>query len=57
VPIEGTDGLTVQQLGSPFRLSECPPEYKHAGYPEGANTEEILGKLGYTKEQIWQDLN
>lgn len=43
---------TVQQLGCPLKLSKCPPEYKHAGYPEGYHTEEILSRLGYSAEEI-----
>ena len=37
---------TVQQLGCPLKLSECPPEYRHAGYPTGYHTQEILRRLG-----------
>ena len=43
---------TVQQPGCPLKLSECPPEYRHAGYPTGYHTREILEKLGLTEEQI-----
>ena len=46
------EGKTVQQLGCPIRLSACPPEYRHAGYPDGYHTEEVLEKLGYTKAEI-----
>lgn len=48
---------TVCQLGCPVRLSECPAEYRHAGYPEGWHTEEVLEKLGYSKEEIEHELN
>ena len=37
-------GEKVRQPGCPVKLSECPPEYSHAGYPEGYNTEDILKK-------------
>ena len=47
---EGTS--SVQQLGCPLKLSECPPEYRHAGYPTGYHTQEILEKLGFTDEEI-----
>ncbi|MDO4418699.1 MAG: hypothetical protein Q4C02_10540, partial [Eubacteriales bacterium] len=43
---------TVKQPGCPLKLSECPPEYRHAGYPTGYHTREILEKLGLTEEQI-----
>ena len=39
-------------MGCPINLSECRPEYRHAGYPEGYHTEEILSALGYTEEEI-----
>ncbi len=47
-----SDGVEVTQLGCPCNMSECPPEYKWAGYPEGYHTEEILGSLGYSPEEI-----
>ena len=43
---------SVQQLGCPLRLSECPPEYRHAGYPAGYHTEEVLQELGFTEIEI-----
>lgn len=52
VPLPQTEGKTVRQLGCPIKLSQCPPEYRHAGYPEGWHTAEVLGKLGYTNEEI-----
>ena len=47
---EGTS--SVQQLGCPLKLSECPPEYRHAGYPTGYHTREILETIGFTDEEI-----
>ena len=52
VDVPVSDGVKVKQLGCPFNLSECPPEYKHAGFPEGYHTNEILGSLGYSAEDI-----
>lgn len=52
VPVPLTDGVTVTQMGSPLHLSQCPPQYRHAGYPEGHHSEEILSALGYSKEEI-----
>lgn len=52
VPLPGTDGRSVRQLGCPIKLSECPAEYRHAGYPEGYHTREVLSAMGYTPEEI-----
>ena len=52
VPLPQAPGKTVRQLGCPIKLSACPAEYRHAGYPEGWHTEEVLSALGYTKEEI-----
>lgn len=51
VPVPGSD-VTVTQMGSPLHLSACPPKIRHAGYPLGYHTEEVLTALGYSKEQI-----
>ncbi|MCQ2547092.1 MAG: CoA transferase [Clostridia bacterium] len=45
-------GIYVQQLGNPMKLSKCPVEYRHAGYPAGRHTEEILKKLGFSDKEI-----
>lgn len=42
----------VRQLGCPIKLSACPAQYRHAGYPEGWHTGEVLSGLGYTAEEI-----
>ena len=47
-----TDHISVRQMGCPMHLSKCPPAYRHAGYPEGFHTEEILSSLGYSQEEI-----
>ena len=52
VPLPQIPGKTVRQMGCPVRLSETPPEYRHAGYPEGWHTEAFLRGMGYTDEQI-----
>lgn len=44
--------ISVQQLGNPMKLSKCPVEYRHAGYPTGYHTDEILKELGFTDEEI-----
>ncbi|MDO4177164.1 MAG: CaiB/BaiF CoA-transferase family protein [Bacillota bacterium] len=51
VEIPGTE-ISVQQLGNPMKLSKCPVEYRHAGFPAGYNTDEVLVKLGFNEEEI-----
>jgi len=48
----GANAATVQQPGCPLRLSECPPQYRHAGYPTGYHTREILAGLGFPEDEI-----
>ena len=50
VPV--SDGVTITQMGCPMNLSACPPEYRHAGYPEGYHTRQVLAELGYSEEEI-----
>ena len=52
VEIPLTGGGKIRQMGSPFHLSESPVEYRHAGYPEGYHTSEVLRGLGYSDEEI-----
>lgn len=40
------EGVKVKQLGTAVKLSECPCEYKHAGYPVGYHTKEVIDSLG-----------
>ncbi len=52
VKVPLSDSRTIKQMGCPMHLSECPPRYDHAGYPEGYHTEEILSSLGYAKKEM-----
>ena len=52
VPVPLAEGVEITQMGCPLHLSECPPEYRHAGYPEGYHTAQVLSGLGYSDEEI-----
>lgn len=52
VEIPLTDGKEITQMGCPIHLSESPVQYRHAGYPEGHHTFEILRGLGYSDREI-----
>ncbi|MBR7058901.1 MAG: CoA transferase, partial [Stomatobaculum sp.] len=44
--------VRITQMGNPLHLSECPPRYDHAGFPEGYHTEAVLAGLGYSASEI-----
>lgn len=44
-------GHSVRQYAMPIHFSKTKPVYKHAGKPLGADTEEIVESLGYSKEK------
>ena len=46
------DNITVKQLATSVKLSECPCEYKFAGYPAGYHTREIIEKLGLDYDEL-----
>lgn len=52
VPLPQNPEQTVQQIGCPIHLSACPAKYRHAGWPEGWHTQEVLSQLGYTENEI-----
>lgn len=52
VPLPSQWDKRVKQMGCPIKLSECPPEYKHAGYPAGFHTYDVLKAYGFTDEEI-----
>ena len=47
-----SEGKTVKQLGTAIKLSDCPIEYKHGGYPLGYHTTDVLESIGFTKDEI-----
>ncbi len=40
------EDVSVRQLATAVKLSECPCEYKFAGYPAGYHTKEVIEQLG-----------
>lgn len=46
------DGKKIKQFASPIAFSKTKQEYKFAGKEIGEDTEDILDKLGYSKERI-----
>lgn len=53
VPCSG--GRKVRQLGSPFKLSECPVTYEKGGYPLGYHTKEVMEELGVDYDELEAD--
>ena len=52
VPLSLDRSRTIAQIGNPVKLSESPVEYRHTAYPVGYHTKEILGRAGYSEEEI-----
>lgn len=46
------EDISVRQLATAVKLSECPCEYKHAGYPAGYHTREIIDSLGLDYNEL-----
>lgn len=46
------EGISVKQLATSVKLSECPCQYETAGYPAGYHTREIIQKLGLDYSQL-----
>lgn len=47
-PLEGK----VRQIGSPFKLSDTPPQFRNFAPMLGENTVEVLQSIGYSETQI-----
>lgn len=47
VDVPWPDGTTQKQVASPFHFSASQPEYRHTGSEVGADTDEVLGKMGW----------
>lgn len=55
VDVPCSDGRKVRQLGSPFKLSECPVTYEKGGYPLGYHTKEVMEELGVDYDELEAD--
>lgn len=54
IEVEAADGQRLRQVASPIKFSASQTEYRNAGLPIGANTDEVLGKLGYDENRLAQ---
>jgi crotonobetainyl-CoA:carnitine CoA-transferase CaiB-like acyl-CoA transferase len=48
------DGSTQEQMACPLKFSDGLPEPKHIGAALGQHTDQVLGELGFSIEQIEQ---
>ena len=46
------EGVNVKQMATAVKLSETPCEYRHAGYPPGYHTREIIASLGLDYNEL-----
>jgi len=46
------DGSSQAQIGCPLKFSESLPAPRHIGVAVGAHTDEVLGELGFSVQQI-----
>lgn len=51
VPLPET-GAIVKQIANPIKYQNHPNEYRHAAYPIGQHTFEVMRELGYSDDQI-----
>lgn len=54
VDVPQPNGTMQQQVGTPIKISNHDPDYKHVGVKLGAQTAVILTELGYSQAEIAQ---
>lgn len=54
VDVPRRDGTSQKQVGSPIKISDFQPSYKHVGSALGADTAVVLTDLGYSEAEIAQ---
>ncbi|KAA3665338.1 MAG: CoA transferase [Chloroflexi bacterium] len=52
VDVPHQNGTMQQQIGTPIKLSNHKPTYKHIGTELGKHTHNILAEIGYNSEEI-----
>jgi crotonobetainyl-CoA:carnitine CoA-transferase CaiB-like acyl-CoA transferase len=52
VEVEGADGRPLPLVGPPVKLSATPARARSRPPALGEHTDEILGEIGYTREEI-----
>jgi len=52
VDVPRSGGASQQQVGTPIKITDFAPEYKHVGSQLGAHSREVLVELGYSAEEI-----
>jgi crotonobetainyl-CoA:carnitine CoA-transferase CaiB-like acyl-CoA transferase len=53
VDVPRGDGRALRQPGSPYKFSETPARFRHAGKPPSLDeTRAVLGALGYSDAEI-----